>query len=204
MTTSYKVSADAAFRCQIYTTRVHIVSNTHSICSLVADVVVFNSRFNMESFLGSINSHLKLMPDFRPKQLAEKIQLKCRVVHFPIQLPPSFSRDFGPQDCLVGRESVHRQVRETMQHERSGCPLEVASPEPVCGALAKETSVPNSAQLNSCLSTPEQGEPLASKVYTTVDAVPESSYLHADEASKAASNPLSHGHILHIVWPHRW
>lgn len=52
--------------------------------SLSADKILFNSKFNQESFLSSIKSFFKVQPDFRPKDLREQIELKCKVLYFPM------------------------------------------------------------------------------------------------------------------------
>lgn len=54
---------------------------------LAADKILFNSEWNKTSFLDNIPKLLKLIPDYRPKNIPEQIDLKSVVVYFPIEIP---------------------------------------------------------------------------------------------------------------------
>ena len=84
------------------------LSSQHLSLSLVADSIVFNSHFNMDSFLDGIDSHLRLMPDSRPRGLANLIRPKCRVLYFPLDLP-SHTQTCGEcsQDSSVGHRNLN-------------------------------------------------------------------------------------------------
>eukprot|EP00092_Neocalanus_flemingeri_P003618 GFUD01003882.1.p1 GENE.GFUD01003882.1~~GFUD01003882.1.p1 ORF type:complete len:363 (-),score=114.97 GFUD01003882.1:132-1220(-) len=57
---------------------------------LAADIVLFNSQYNLTTFLSHIPSFLSLQPDHRPntKQICDQIKTISQVVYFPLQLPP--------------------------------------------------------------------------------------------------------------------
>lgn len=54
--------------------------------SLAADTILFNSLYNQESFLSKINSHLKMQPDYKIKDMHSIIQPKCRVIYYPLNI----------------------------------------------------------------------------------------------------------------------
>lgn len=67
---------------------------------IVADVIAFNSGFNMHSFLGAIDGFMRRVPDPAQRVLgiSEKLREKCRVVYFPLMMcPATASRHIHPQ-----------------------------------------------------------------------------------------------------------
>ena len=55
------------------------------VSAQAADIVLFNSLYNMESFLQNVPSFLRSVPkSMRPASIADAIKEKSRVLHFPI------------------------------------------------------------------------------------------------------------------------
>ena len=55
--------------------------------SLVADVILFNSKYNRDSFLKAVDTYLNRIPYEKPKGVSEEIRKKCHVLNFPIVFP---------------------------------------------------------------------------------------------------------------------
>ena len=62
-------------------------------CSLVADVALFNSQFNRDSFLDNMESFLHTMPDCRPSGVRDQLKAKCRVLYYPVEFNSTSQRD---------------------------------------------------------------------------------------------------------------
>ncbi|XP_040296597.1 glycosyltransferase-like domain-containing protein 1 isoform X2 [Bufo bufo] len=142
---------------------------------LVADVVVFNSAFNMESFLTSIGKFMKLIPDHRPKNLEQIIRPKCRVIHFPIRFP-DVSRFLPEHKISVEALGHHTELNVQAENEN-------ASVAPALSGQVRQHL--NQPWIESVEDSSEDDRQVTS---------PPSSSNFSTESQRP----------LHIVWPHRW
>ncbi|EDW51537.1 glycosyltransferase-like domain-containing protein 1-like [Drosophila sechellia] len=65
---------------------------------LAADMVLFNSQFNCNSFLDNVQPFLNMQPDFKIKHIREQIEKKCQVLYFPV----NFERFPNRRVCAMG------------------------------------------------------------------------------------------------------
>ncbi|RYG50691.1 DUF3524 domain-containing protein, partial [archaeon] len=72
----------------------------------VADVCVFNSHFNMETFLECAAPFLNVIPDklLRCAGLVEALRAKSHVIYFPVEPPPPFALETPPPCSTEGGE----------------------------------------------------------------------------------------------------
>ncbi|NXU88660.1 GTDC1 protein, partial [Xiphorhynchus elegans] len=178
---------------------------------LVADVVVFNSAFNMESFLTSIGKFMKLIPDHRPKDLEKIIRPKCQVLYFPVRFP-DVSR-FMPEHKLAHLDKV---IGVKGKVDAYGS--ESLAGQQKSRAVMKTSDVHRESGL--CESQPGLGttqheglpSPLTAPVRPTQTDTSESTNPCQEEDKQRLTFNLSNilsgqdyqQRPLHIAWPHRW
>ncbi|XP_060112943.1 glycosyltransferase-like domain-containing protein 1 isoform X1 [Heteronotia binoei] len=181
---------------------------------LVADIVVFNSAYNMESFLTSIGKFMKLMPDHRPKCLEESIRPKCQVLYFPVKFPDV--RRFMPEHKLALLEHTPGAKGNGNPYPFMSLPFQEKDDKTV--GLTKNNnsdmrSVHCKGQTEGCTSLQDRPHNLITtprEVNKTTSSKSTSHCQREDgpcEACNLCRTPEGledQKKPLHIVWPHRW
>ncbi|NXN70929.1 GTDC1 protein, partial [Himantopus himantopus] len=175
---------------------------------LVADVVVFNSAFNMESFLTSIGKFMKLIPDHRPKDLEKIIRPKCQVLYFPVRFP-DVSR-FMPEHKLAHLEKVmgvrrNGDAYQSEAQQKSGALMKTRDAHRESG-LCEAQPGPCSAQQEGLPS------PRTAPARAATSGAAESTNPCQEEDKQHLTFNLSNilsgrdcqQRPLHVAWPHRW
>eukprot|EP00002_Diphylleia_rotans_P014532 TRINITY_DN2833_c0_g1_i6.p1 TRINITY_DN2833_c0_g1~~TRINITY_DN2833_c0_g1_i6.p1 ORF type:complete len:270 (-),score=44.55 TRINITY_DN2833_c0_g1_i6:159-968(-) len=88
------------------------------ISCLAADTVLFNSSYNMSSFIEGLVTFLNHMPDYRPKDQIATIRAKSRVLHFPICFTP-VHREASSLQGISNEKPLHIVWPHRWEHDKN-------------------------------------------------------------------------------------
>ena len=178
----------------------------------------------MESFLSGIKGFLKLIPDHRPKDVAEKIRPKCRVLHFPVQFPKIDQFSTKPHqehvsslDDVDYHKTTNAAKLELSDVQKHTTPQKSDS-ELFCKGQDDET-LGFDVDMESCDNVEKKSETLRNTSgfcdggSEACDIYGQQQYSRDDDETESLGKQKAKLHQkvheepdrpLHIVWPHRW
>lgn len=197
----------------------------------MADVVLFNSHFNMMSFLNTIDSYLHLMPDYRPKGLAERIKPKCSVLYYPVEIPQSIDKVCSPQKGVL-RAAVDDETLSLNSSLTKAESTDLKTSQCITESWEQSSEEVNDGGLGFDGYSPHEGSEGVIKDDAVDTGVPKELTASEDDkkscdeiqrtqeghtvmslpgvsrhlTNKSAATPTSGFATapLHILWPHRW
>lgn len=144
----------------------------------------------MVSFLKSVDSFLKLIPDHKPEGVSEKIRSKCSVLYFPLQFP----------FILEEETTLTSEITSTLKNRDIAC------------AEAQRISVSTAVEVVPQIQPTSDQSNASASSSTVIHSSSQCPQKPLSIDSKAEYSLTSSTNIcsadgrtpLHIVWPHRW
>lgn len=81
--------------------------------------MLFNSHFNRTSFLDNVQPFLNIQPDFRIKNIREKVEKNCQVLYFPIKFNEFPSRREILPRADADQECLHLIWPHRWEHDKN-------------------------------------------------------------------------------------
>ena len=180
----------------------------------------------MDTFLTKVDPFLKTIPDFGSGGLSEKIQSKCKVLHFPVNFKRHLSETVTESQCVLAAETSPTTSSSTecrssvcIELETQNESVHTSGDELTSKRYDKITTknsidcLPASIQEISCHDCDDDEYSQPSSDRSVINKLPEvvpgsdrrqisrEIHDHVTEVGASSENPAK---PLHIVWPHRW